>query len=93
MRNDAGEAFLVTTFVLPHDRGRIHRIQGASRANRQADKIFRSYQEQAANGELDFRRFPLQAVSTTAVDNSDTRANLLVASMYVTLSVPNSPKY
>ena len=58
-----GEDLIVTSYILPYGRGQIHRIRRPPRLNRAADKIFRAYQEQAATGQLDFRRFPLRAVS------------------------------
>lgn len=64
MQNDMGESFLVMTYQLPFSRGHIHRIRSPPGMNRKADAIFRAYQEQAATGELDFRRFPLRAVSS-----------------------------
>ncbi|VDB95302.1 unnamed protein product [Peniophora sp. CBMAI 1063] len=61
MQSKTGEIFMVTTYILPHGRGQIHRIRSAPRSNRKANEIFRAYQEQAASGQLDFRRFPLRA--------------------------------
>ncbi|EGO00089.1 hypothetical protein SERLA73DRAFT_122178 [Serpula lacrymans var. lacrymans S7.3] len=51
---------MCSTFVLPYKRGRIHLIKGTPPANKAADKIFQDYQEQAANGELLLRRYPLR---------------------------------
>lgn len=48
------------TFILPDERGRIHLILGTPLANKQADEIFRQYQEQADEGELLLRRYPLK---------------------------------
>ncbi|KJA27877.1 hypothetical protein HYPSUDRAFT_130554, partial [Hypholoma sublateritium FD-334 SS-4] len=45
-------------------RGKIHHIQAGNPNGRQeADEIFLEYQEQAASGKLQFRRWPLRAVS------------------------------
>ncbi|KAG1870361.1 hypothetical protein C8R48DRAFT_789393 [Suillus tomentosus] len=41
-------------------RGRIHLLLGTPLANKQADEIFRQYQEQAEEGELLLRRYPLR---------------------------------
>ncbi|KAL6310396.1 hypothetical protein BKA93DRAFT_721627 [Sparassis latifolia] len=49
-------------YILPYGRGHIYLILGSSIANRDADAIFREYQEQAVGGELLFRRWPLRSV-------------------------------
>ncbi|GBE81144.1 hypothetical protein SCP_0308700 [Sparassis crispa] len=48
-------------YILPYGRGHIYLILGSSIANRDADAIFREYQEQAVGGELLFRRWPLRS--------------------------------
>ncbi|KAF8556398.1 hypothetical protein OG21DRAFT_1483158 [Imleria badia] len=48
------------TFILPHDRGKIHLILGTPLSNGDADDIFQMYQEQASTGELRLRRYPLR---------------------------------
>lgn len=48
------------TFILPNEIGRIHLLLGTPLANKQADEIFRQYQEQAEEGELLLRRYPLR---------------------------------
>ncbi|KAH9176545.1 hypothetical protein EDB89DRAFT_1846188 [Lactarius sanguifluus] len=53
----------VQTFVLPDDRGRVHLIPGHPSINEEANDIFCLYQEQAANGTIQFRRWPLRSVS------------------------------
>ncbi|KAF8639503.1 hypothetical protein AX17_001408 [Amanita inopinata Kibby_2008] len=51
------------TFELPYGRGFIHHIKaGDTTYQPDADKIFLQYQEQALNGSLPFRRWPLRAV-------------------------------
>ncbi|KAK7472602.1 hypothetical protein VKT23_000715 [Stygiomarasmius scandens] len=47
------------TFILPENKGYIHRIRPKNIKLREADEIFELYQEEASNGELPFRRFPL----------------------------------
>ncbi|KAG1812407.1 uncharacterized protein BJ212DRAFT_1276580 [Suillus subaureus] len=59
---DGGGFTHYLTFILPHERGRIHLILGTPLANKQADEIFRQYQEQANEGELLLRRYPLRLV-------------------------------
>ncbi|KAF8894103.1 hypothetical protein BD779DRAFT_1783639 [Infundibulicybe gibba] len=52
----------IQSFLLPADRGIIHHIQpGNPVARLSADEIFCEYQEQAATGELAFRRWPLRS--------------------------------
>ncbi|OAX39114.1 hypothetical protein K503DRAFT_690307 [Rhizopogon vinicolor AM-OR11-026] len=51
----------VLTLMLTSCRGKIHLILGTPLANKQADEIFRQYQEQADKGELLLRRYPLTA--------------------------------
>ncbi|KAF8135406.1 hypothetical protein EV363DRAFT_1550177 [Boletus edulis] len=51
------------TFILPHGRGKIHLILGTPLSNRDADEVFRLYQEQASTGELKLRRYPLRNVA------------------------------
>ncbi|KAG1865826.1 hypothetical protein DFJ58DRAFT_863465, partial [Suillus subalutaceus] len=57
---DGGGFTHYLTFILPHERGRIHLILGTPLANKRADEIFRQYQEQANEGELLLRRYPLR---------------------------------
>lgn len=57
---DGGGFTHYLTFILPHERGRIHLILGTPLANKKADEIFRQYQEQADDGELLLRRYPLR---------------------------------
>ncbi|KZT66370.1 hypothetical protein DAEQUDRAFT_730349 [Daedalea quercina L-15889] len=49
------------TYILPHNRGRIHLICSPPLARQAADGAFRDYQMQAAKGDLLFRRWPLRA--------------------------------
>ncbi|KAH9839293.1 uncharacterized protein C8Q71DRAFT_704302 [Rhodofomes roseus] len=51
------------TYILPHNRGRIHLICAPRTEKQSADRAFRDYQVQATDGELLFRRWPLRAVS------------------------------
>ncbi|KAI9442321.1 hypothetical protein H4582DRAFT_1927728 [Lactarius indigo] len=51
----------VQTFVLPHDRGRVHLIPGHPSINKRANELFREYQDQAAEGTIQFRRWPLRS--------------------------------
>ncbi|TFK54484.1 hypothetical protein OE88DRAFT_1625305 [Heliocybe sulcata] len=51
------------TFILPGGRGRIHHVLGGPLRNKRADDIFRLYQEQAAEGQVSFRRWPIRMVS------------------------------
>ncbi|KAI0266741.1 hypothetical protein BC834DRAFT_823305 [Gloeopeniophorella convolvens] len=53
----------VQTFVLPENRGRVHLIAGHPTINRTANELFVDYQNQAARGEIQFRRWPLRSVS------------------------------
>ncbi|KAG1776986.1 hypothetical protein EV702DRAFT_1104717 [Suillus placidus] len=57
---DGGGFTNYLTFILPHERGRIHLILGTPLANKRADEVFRQYQEQADEGELLLRRYPLR---------------------------------
>ncbi|KAJ6513520.1 hypothetical protein DFH09DRAFT_941340 [Mycena vulgaris] len=50
------------TFVLPDEKGKIHLIQTNRLANVEADRIFEAYQQQASDGTLLFRRWPLRSV-------------------------------
>ena len=47
-------------------RGRVHLIPGHPSINAEANALFRDYQRQAARGEIQFRRWPLRAVSSLA---------------------------
>ncbi|KAI0949242.1 hypothetical protein AcW1_008912 [Taiwanofungus camphoratus] len=49
------------SYILPQNRGRIFLITGNPLANSEANTIFEEYQEQAANGKLLFRRWPLRS--------------------------------
>ncbi|KAH8977000.1 hypothetical protein EDB83DRAFT_2538231 [Lactarius deliciosus] len=51
----------VRTFILPHDRGRVHLIPGHPSINGKADEVFQQYQDQAADGKIQFRRWPLRS--------------------------------
>ncbi|KAI0254135.1 hypothetical protein BJV78DRAFT_1122074 [Lactifluus subvellereus] len=53
----------VQTFDLPYNRGSVHLIPGHPSINGRANDLFREYQKQAATGEIQFRRWPLRAVS------------------------------
>ncbi|KAH8992816.1 hypothetical protein EDB86DRAFT_2931004 [Lactarius hatsudake] len=53
----------VQTFVLPYNRGRVHLIPGHPSINEKANDLFCLYQEQAAEGTIQFRRWPLRSVS------------------------------
>ncbi|KAG1746118.1 hypothetical protein EDB19DRAFT_1690476 [Suillus lakei] len=57
---DGGGFTNYLTFILPDERGKIHLILGTPLANKQADEIFRQYQEQADEGELLLKRYPLR---------------------------------
>ncbi|KZT29010.1 hypothetical protein NEOLEDRAFT_1057099 [Neolentinus lepideus HHB14362 ss-1] len=48
------------TFILPNGRGRIHHVLGGPLLNKRANDIFRRYQEQAADGQISFRRWPIR---------------------------------
>lgn len=50
----------VQTFDLPHNRGHIHLIPGHPSINGEANKLFQDYQDQATNGKIQFRRWPLR---------------------------------
>ncbi|KAJ7181183.1 hypothetical protein C8R46DRAFT_598816 [Mycena filopes] len=49
------------TFVLPDGKGKIHLIQTNRLGNAEADRIFEAYQQQASDGTLLFRRWPLRS--------------------------------
>ncbi|EKM54554.1 uncharacterized protein PHACADRAFT_185468 [Phanerochaete carnosa HHB-10118-sp] len=49
------------TFKLPGERGYIHVLFAAPNMNQEADITLREYQEQAATGQLEFRRWPLRS--------------------------------
>ncbi|KAN0107182.1 hypothetical protein V8E52_010384 [Russula decolorans] len=53
----------VQTFDLPDNRGSVHLIPGHPTINAEANFLFQEYQGQAASGEIQFRRWPLRAVS------------------------------
>ncbi|KAF8502150.1 hypothetical protein F5888DRAFT_1608345 [Russula emetica] len=53
----------VQTFDLPDNRGSVHLIPGHPTINAEANLLFQEYQGQAARGEIQFRRWPLRAVS------------------------------
>jgi hypothetical protein len=63
----SGERLYFQTYILPQNRGRIHLIPGNAKVNAAANDIFRAYQEQAVDGTIDFRRYPLRAVSNLFV--------------------------
>jgi hypothetical protein len=54
------------TNVLVSIRGHVHLIPGHPSINAEANALFRDYQRQAACGEIQFRRWPLRAVSSFA---------------------------
>ncbi|KAH9994044.1 hypothetical protein BJV77DRAFT_996606, partial [Russula vinacea] len=56
----------VQTFDLPDNRGCVHLIPGHPSINGKANALFQDYQRQAARGEIQFRRWPLRAVSLLA---------------------------
>ncbi|KAA1473949.1 hypothetical protein DENSPDRAFT_780878 [Dentipellis sp. KUC8613] len=60
---DGSQQASYQTFTFPEGRGKIHHIQGSQLVNKEANEIFKEYQEQAKNGQLLFRRFPLRNVS------------------------------
>ncbi|KAH8978208.1 hypothetical protein EDB83DRAFT_2243118 [Lactarius deliciosus] len=47
----------------PFIRGRVHLIPGHPSINGKADEVFQQYQDQAADGKIQFRRWPLRSVS------------------------------
>ena len=47
-------------------RGSVHLIPGHPTINAEANRLFQEYQRQAASGEIQFRRWPLRAVSLLA---------------------------
>ncbi|KAJ7905907.1 2OG-Fe(II) oxygenase superfamily-domain-containing protein [Mycena leptocephala] len=49
------------TFELPDGKGKIHLIQTNRLVNIEADRIFEAYQQQASDGTLLFRRWPLRS--------------------------------
>ncbi|KAF8145469.1 hypothetical protein K438DRAFT_1871990 [Mycena galopus ATCC 62051] len=49
------------TFELPDKKGKIHLIKVNRVSNNEADRIFEAYQQQASDGELLFRRWPLRS--------------------------------
>ncbi|KAJ7911217.1 hypothetical protein B0H13DRAFT_2482869, partial [Mycena leptocephala] len=51
------------TFELPDGKGKIHLISTNRMANVEVDRIFEAYQQQASDGTLLFRRWPLRNVS------------------------------
>ena len=44
-------------------RGQVHLISGHPSINGEADKLFDEYQDQATEGKIQFRRWPLRSVS------------------------------
>lgn len=54
------------TNALVSTRGHVHLIPGHPSINTEANALFRDYQRQAARGEIQFRRWPLRAVSLFA---------------------------
>ncbi|KAJ7103828.1 hypothetical protein C8R44DRAFT_808235 [Mycena epipterygia] len=57
----AGATGRSQTFILPEGKGRIHLLQTNRLANVAADRIFEAYQQQASDGTLLFRRWPLRS--------------------------------
>ncbi len=49
--------------ILASIRGSVHLIPGHVTINTEANALFQTYQRQAARGEIQFRRWPLRAVS------------------------------
>lgn len=59
---DGDRCGTLETFVFPDDAGFVHRIKGCGIGmNQEANQIFIKYQEQAMEGKLIFRRWPLRA--------------------------------
>ncbi|KAI0036934.1 hypothetical protein K488DRAFT_40180 [Vararia minispora EC-137] len=56
------ERLLLRSYTMPGNRGIIYIIPGNQKINCVADQIFHDYQEQAMNGTIDFRRYPLRSV-------------------------------
>lgn len=52
--------------ILVSIRGTVHLIPGHPTINAEANRLFQEYQAQAARGEIQFRRWPLRAVSLLA---------------------------
>ncbi|KAK6996677.1 2OG-FeII-Oxy-2 domain-containing protein [Favolaschia claudopus] len=59
--SNRGDVATRLTFELPEDKGRIHLIKAPRMSNLEADSIFEAYQQQAADGTLLFRRWPLRS--------------------------------
>ncbi|KAH9011931.1 hypothetical protein EDB85DRAFT_1878091, partial [Lactarius pseudohatsudake] len=51
------------SYFRPFIRGRVHLISGHPSINGKADEVFQQYQDQAADGKIQFRRWPLRNVS------------------------------
>ncbi|KAH9034181.1 hypothetical protein EDB84DRAFT_1595479 [Lactarius hengduanensis] len=48
------------SYFRPFIRGRVHLISGHPSINGKADEVFQQYQDQAADGKIQFRRWPLR---------------------------------
>ncbi|KAJ6553490.1 hypothetical protein DFH09DRAFT_988081 [Mycena vulgaris] len=57
-----GGSGVCQSFQLPDNKGMIHHIRGSASLNAEADSIFKTYQQQGADGTLSFRRRPLKRV-------------------------------
>lgn len=78
----------------PTSSGYIHRISVASKSlNKRADKIFDNYQAQASDGTLEFRRWPMRAVSQISFArlhcSRTTVAQMYVPSAFILLATSN----
>ncbi|KAH0827875.1 hypothetical protein J3R83DRAFT_3502 [Lanmaoa asiatica] len=71
------------TFILPHDRGKIHLILGTPLSNGDADNIFQLYQQQASTGELKLRRYPLRNVARGPLLTNYFSQNCKHCSLYI----------
>ncbi|EAU91450.2 hypothetical protein CC1G_01939 [Coprinopsis cinerea okayama7 len=59
---DSGAVGQIQTIALPKNRGYLHHIKcNAPSSKDQVNDIFKEYQDQANNGELNFRRWPMRA--------------------------------
>ncbi|KAJ6478098.1 hypothetical protein C8R47DRAFT_1139341 [Mycena vitilis] len=61
LRDTPGATGQYQTFELPDGKGKIHLIKTNRMGNVEADRIFEAYQQQASEGTLHFRRWPLRS--------------------------------